>query len=214
MPPSSNAINPVGIPSWRRSSPSSLSGVNPSTRLSPGSWDAFDGSQLHMEPKRPRTDGNIPLRDIKGRGILGSIPQVTGARFPTREIGLDTITVCHARCVPIRDLIGYDINGQDYGPTPNLMKIYANSGARDGVAGIKRRRHNLSSDDVRNTATASGHGRLKEDLESSTWRRCQDCKATSIAWILKTRARGFVLRSLDLHFLSFILGIQYPNLID
>nr|GEV30377.1 hypothetical protein [Tanacetum cinerariifolium] len=33
-------------------------------------------------------------------------------------------------------------------------------------------------------------------------------------WILKTRARGFVLRSLDLHILSFILGIQYPNLID
>nr|GEU40459.1 reverse transcriptase domain-containing protein [Tanacetum cinerariifolium] len=35
-----------------------------------------------------------------------------------------------------------------------------------------------------------------------------------ISQILKTRARGFVLRSLDLHILSFILGIQYPNLID
>ncbi|GJV73401.1 hypothetical protein Tco_1493396 [Tanacetum coccineum] len=35
-----------------------------------------------------------------------------------------------------------------------------------------------------------------------------------IAWILKTRARSFILRSLDLHILSFILGIQYPNLID
>nr|GEZ55757.1 reverse transcriptase domain-containing protein [Tanacetum cinerariifolium] len=35
-----------------------------------------------------------------------------------------------------------------------------------------------------------------------------------IARILKTRARGLVLRSLDLYFLSFILGIQYPNLID
>ncbi|GJS45151.1 hypothetical protein Tco_0595272 [Tanacetum coccineum] len=29
-----------------------------------------------------------------------------------------------------------------------------------------------------------------------------------------SRARGFVLRSLDLQILSFILGIQYPNLID
>ncbi|GJX07607.1 reverse transcriptase domain-containing protein [Tanacetum coccineum] len=29
-----------------------------------------------------------------------------------------------------------------------------------------------------------------------------------------SRAHGFVLRSLDLHILSFILGIQYPNLID
>ncbi|GJT81206.1 hypothetical protein Tco_1055548 [Tanacetum coccineum] len=53
-----------------------------------------------------------------------------------------------------------------------------NTLAGDGVAGIKRRRRNLSSDDVRNMATVSGRGRLKEDLESSTWQRRQDCKAT------------------------------------
>ncbi|GJV95115.1 hypothetical protein Tco_1546692 [Tanacetum coccineum] len=41
----------------------------------------------------------------------------------------------------------------------------------DGVAGIKRRRRDLYGDGVRNLATASGRGRLKEDLESSTWRR-------------------------------------------
>nr|GEZ86788.1 hypothetical protein [Tanacetum cinerariifolium] len=35
-----------------------------------------------------------------------------------------------------------------------------------------------------------------------------------ISWILKTRAHGFVLRSLDLHMLSYIMGIQYPNLIN
>ncbi|GJT21377.1 hypothetical protein Tco_0891314 [Tanacetum coccineum] len=29
-----------------------------------------------------------------------------------------------------------------------------------------------------------------------------------------SRAYGFVLRSLELHILSFIMGIQYPNLID
>ncbi|GJW59608.1 MAK10-like protein [Tanacetum coccineum] len=39
---------------------------------------------------------------------------------------------------------------------------------RDDVVGIERRRHDLSSDDVRDLATASGRGRLKEDLESST----------------------------------------------
>nr|GEV42061.1 hypothetical protein [Tanacetum cinerariifolium] len=32
--------------------------------------------------------------------------------------------------------------------------------------------------------------------------------------ILKTRAHGFVLRPPDLYILSFILGIQYPNLIE
>ncbi|GJS93395.1 hypothetical protein Tco_0800363 [Tanacetum coccineum] len=37
-------------------------------------------------------------------------------------------------------------------------------------------------------------------------RDCPDFEAS--------RARGFVLRSLELHILSFILGIQYPNLIE
>ncbi|GJZ38155.1 hypothetical protein Tco_0584346 [Tanacetum coccineum] len=38
----------------------------------------------------------------------------------------------------------------------------------DGVAGIKRRRRDLFSDGVRDLATTSGRGQLKEDLESST----------------------------------------------
>ncbi|GJT80366.1 hypothetical protein Tco_1054708 [Tanacetum coccineum] len=38
----------------------------------------------------------------------------------------------------------------------------------DDIASIKRRRLDLFSDDVWNLKTASGHGRLKEDLESST----------------------------------------------
>ncbi|GKC55993.1 ty3-gypsy retrotransposon protein [Tanacetum coccineum] len=38
----------------------------------------------------------------------------------------------------------------------------------DGVAGIKRRRRDPSSDGVRDLVTASGRGRLNEDLESST----------------------------------------------
>ncbi|GJY17282.1 hypothetical protein Tco_0388773 [Tanacetum coccineum] len=38
----------------------------------------------------------------------------------------------------------------------------------DGVAGIKRRRCGPSSDGVRDLVTASGRGRLNEDLESST----------------------------------------------
>nr|GEW94662.1 hypothetical protein [Tanacetum cinerariifolium] len=39
-------------------------------------------------------------------------------------------------------------------------------------------------------------------------------KVAGLPRILETRARGFVLRLLDLHILSFIVGIQYPNLID
>ncbi|GJS50533.1 ribonuclease H-like domain-containing protein [Tanacetum coccineum] len=44
----------------------------------------------------------------------------------------------------------------------------------DGVAGIKRRRRDLYGDGVRNFATALGLGRIKEDLEPSTWRRRRD----------------------------------------
>ncbi|GJV88971.1 hypothetical protein Tco_1532909 [Tanacetum coccineum] len=38
----------------------------------------------------------------------------------------------------------------------------------DGVADIKRRRRDPSSDDVKDLVTALGHGRLNEDLEPST----------------------------------------------
>nr|GEW16582.1 hypothetical protein [Tanacetum cinerariifolium] len=39
---------------------------------------------------------------------------------------------------------------------------------RDDIASIKRSCRDLSSDGVRDLVTASGRGRLKEDLESST----------------------------------------------
>nr|GEX52575.1 reverse transcriptase domain-containing protein [Tanacetum cinerariifolium] len=51
-------------------------------------------------------------------------------------------------------------------------------------------------------------------LASSIIRVLWFCCMSMIAGILKTRSCGFVLRSLDLYFLSFILRIQYPNLID
>ncbi|KAJ9541674.1 hypothetical protein OSB04_028180 [Centaurea solstitialis] len=129
-----NSINPMGVPNWRRSSPtpgmlsstSSASGINPPppTRPSPGAWDVFDASQLHREPKRLRTDGNVPLRDMKDAD-----PQVKGVgrldtRFTARGTDVGPLSsdyiwrgviakggtpVCHARCVPIRDWIGYEI---------------------------------------------------------------------------------------------------------
>ncbi|GJX69773.1 hypothetical protein Tco_0305500 [Tanacetum coccineum] len=52
--------------------------------------------------------------------------------------------------------------------------------AGDGVASIKQSCRDLSSDGVKNLATTSRRGRLKEDLESSTWRRRQDYKATPL----------------------------------
>ncbi|GJW68525.1 hypothetical protein Tco_0122949 [Tanacetum coccineum] len=47
-------------------------------------------------------------------------------------------------------------------------KCSADGECGDGVAGIKRRHRDPSSDGVRDLVTASGRGRLNEDLESST----------------------------------------------
>ncbi|GJZ58593.1 hypothetical protein Tco_0614087 [Tanacetum coccineum] len=48
----------------------------------------------------------------------------------------------------------------------------------DGVASIKQRRRDLQSDEVKDFVTALERSRLKEDLESSMWRRCHGFKAT------------------------------------
>ncbi|GJX03281.1 putative reverse transcriptase domain-containing protein [Tanacetum coccineum] len=75
--------------------------------------------------------------------------------------------------------------------------LYAMTVAGDGVAGIKQHRRDQSSDGVRNMATTSRRGRLKEDLESSTWRRCQDCKAMpsrgQYAWDARVLLGGYIL---------------------
>ncbi|GJX91181.1 hypothetical protein Tco_0344507 [Tanacetum coccineum] len=51
----------------------------------------------------------------------------------------------------------------------------------DGIAGIKRRHRDPSSDDVIDLVTTSRRGRLKEDLESSTKARCQGLQRDAIA---------------------------------
>ncbi|GJS83520.1 hypothetical protein Tco_0750061 [Tanacetum coccineum] len=67
--------------------------------------------------------------------------------------------------------------------TLNLNQVEQHVGycplAGDGVTCIKRCRRDQSSNGVRIMATVSRRGRLKEDLESSMWRRRQDHKATS-----------------------------------
>nr|GEY84669.1 hypothetical protein [Tanacetum cinerariifolium] len=70
--------------------------------------------------------------------------------------------------------LGGRFNQLSHVSSPLLSKPVAG----DGVTSIKRRRRDQSSDNVRIMATTSGRGRFKEDLESSTWRRRQDCKAT------------------------------------
>ncbi|GJT24517.1 hypothetical protein Tco_0894454 [Tanacetum coccineum] len=60
--------------------------------------------------------------------------------------------------------------GEETDKITNLHKIHEEvlfTERGDVVAGIKQQRHDLSSDGVRDITKASGHGRLKEELESS-----------------------------------------------
>ncbi|GJZ24158.1 reverse transcriptase domain-containing protein [Tanacetum coccineum] len=77
----------------------------------------------------------------------------------------------------LRIVIFMDTAYVDKRDTPYWELVKTPSG--DGVAIIKRWRQDLHRDGVRDPATMSGRGQLKEDLESSTWRRCQDFKAMS-----------------------------------
>ncbi|GJV56824.1 retrovirus-related pol polyprotein from transposon TNT 1-94 [Tanacetum coccineum] len=61
----------------------------------------------------------------------------------------------------------------------------------DGVTNIKQRRHDLHRDGVRDPATASGRDRLKEDLESSTWQRRHNFKATPSIIVKKHRKTAY-----------------------
>nr|GFA55220.1 copia-type polyprotein [Tanacetum cinerariifolium] len=77
-----------------------------------------------------------------------------------------------------------EVQGQNYGKRWKIHQMDEKSKidlAKNTVyhhRSIKRRRHDPSSDGVRDLAIASGRGQLKEDLESSTWRWRQDYNVT------------------------------------
>ncbi|XP_024983245.1 flowering time control protein FPA-like isoform X3 [Cynara cardunculus var. scolymus] len=130
---------PPGGPNWRSSPSSGMLSSpsvsrNPSTKPTLGSWDIYDASQIQREPKRLRTGDAVPLKENNDRvlptdQICRGVPQVKGVgpsntRFTSRNpdigrpradsmwrgiIAKGGIPVCHARCVPVGDWIGYEI---------------------------------------------------------------------------------------------------------
>ncbi|GJT05318.1 hypothetical protein Tco_0839780 [Tanacetum coccineum] len=75
--------------------------------------------------------------------------------------------------------------------------LYAMTDPGDSIATIKRRRHDIHGDGVRDSTTMSGRGRLKVDLESSTWRHRQKYKATPSQRYLYTYKTDFRVLSGD-----------------
>ncbi|GJZ60057.1 hypothetical protein Tco_0615873 [Tanacetum coccineum] len=84
---------------------------------------------------------------------------------------------CSTGC--FHDMSCSRINGSNgHHATNGFFTIIKGSDRGDGVASIKRRRRDLSSDGVMNLTKASGRNRLNADLEDSTWRRCRDHNLT------------------------------------
>nr|GEV00617.1 hypothetical protein [Tanacetum cinerariifolium] len=67
-----------------------------------------------------------------------------------------------------RDLGSFIEETDEITDLPQTLEEVLLTECRDVVASIKRRHHDLFSNGVWNLEMASGHGRLKEDLESST----------------------------------------------
>nr|GEW09662.1 hypothetical protein [Tanacetum cinerariifolium] len=80
----------------------------------------------------------------------------------------------------------------------------------DDVAGIKRRRRDLYSDGIRNLTMVSGRGRLKEDLESSTWRRQNANPPPNNRLVLTAVLRARAVQ--ELHELQIILAFVESRL--
>nr|GEY26252.1 reverse transcriptase domain-containing protein [Tanacetum cinerariifolium] len=133
--------------------------------------------------------------DVWGIDFIGSFPSLQGNKFGTpRAIISDRSThFCNDQFAKAM---------LKYGVTHRLATAYhpQTSGQVEvSNRGLKR---------ILEMTVGENRASWSDKLDDALWAFCTAFKTPiRIAQILKTRARGFVLRSLDLHILSFILGI-------
>ncbi|GKA69146.1 hypothetical protein Tco_0775210 [Tanacetum coccineum] len=102
---------------------------------------------------------NILLgRELSKADLIDNIVEICGMVFSTwMAFGGNT-----------RDLGSFEEETDEITNLHQILKEILLTERGDDVASIKRRRRDLFSDDVWKLETVSGHGQLKEDLESST----------------------------------------------
>ncbi|KAL0387974.1 UNVERIFIED_CONTAM: Flowering time control protein FPA [Sesamum radiatum] len=150
----------MGGPTWRRSSPTPVIVSSPSAgfgvpnRSASGAWDGFDANQLQRESKRSRFDtallpedqGGLDeqygLRPLSSGVASGSLVRGTSGGPGQRHSESDCIwrgliakggtPVCRARCVPIGEGLGADIE-DDFASYTEFLR-YLGSKDRAGVA--------------------------------------------------------------------------------
>nr|GEX88932.1 ribonuclease H-like domain-containing protein [Tanacetum cinerariifolium] len=80
----------------------------------------------------------------------------------------------HLYAFATTSLVGY--TDFDWAGCPSARRSTLEPG--DDAATIKRQRHDIHGEDIKDLVMASGRSQLKVDLEPSTWQRRQDYKAT------------------------------------
>nr|GEV45491.1 zinc finger, CCHC-type [Tanacetum cinerariifolium] len=134
--------------------------------------------QLNPLPNYPSLDVSLG----KERGSGPPIKPLSSNSFGMKVVDLlmiHTPLLPHLAFFHLKDLYCYhhpciDDPKKHYGFKPGLIGHSGSLEHEDGVTTIKRWRHDIHGDGVRDSATASGRGQLKVDLEPSMWRRRQE----------------------------------------
>ncbi|GJU16125.1 reverse transcriptase domain-containing protein [Tanacetum coccineum] len=112
---------------------------------------------------------------------VGYAPHCFRCRMVLTSASSEGLTECKASASNLKRIQVKDIvkEVEDYLKTYSSVWIdisIIHSDPEDGVATIKQRRHNIHGDGIRDSGTALGRGRLKEDPEPSTWQRVRSTK--------------------------------------
>ncbi|GJR07082.1 reverse transcriptase domain-containing protein [Tanacetum coccineum] len=154
--------------------------------------------------------GELTLR-VGNKAVTFNLDQTSRYSSNYDDISVNRINVIDVACEEYsQEVLGFSVSGN---PTPTSDPIDSTSSPtltpfedRDILLLEKFLNVDPSSPPLPPQELKVVEPKNEKSLIDEPPEGCPDFEAS--------RARGFVLSSLELHILSFIMGIQYPNLID
>ncbi|GJY14139.1 hypothetical protein Tco_0383448 [Tanacetum coccineum] len=136
---------------------------------------------MKLEREAKRHKGEVTVERLSFYQAYGNLYAMTGRKFHLLEDkqipSVEVFSTWMAFGGNIHDLGSFGEETDEITDLHQILEEVLLTECGDGIAGIKRHRRDPSGDGVRDLVTASGRGRLNDDLESSTWRRRQDYNA-------------------------------------